>query len=152
VVFCSTIHDLWTLEILSIYRSYFGWNCIRLTFWLCKRYGCVGVYGHNLFVYNNIHRDFIEKVCEVGLELIILTKHPYCVSVFCMDTKPSVSIIEEIFGGISGIMKEMILAFMAIIPKTLSVLLWLIVAPFILLCVFVSGTLYPKWVEWGEGF
>jgi hypothetical protein len=41
---------------------------------------------------------------------------------------------------------------METVIKAVSVTLWAATAVIILPCVFVAGTIYPKWVEWGEGF
>ena len=37
-----------------------------------------------------------------------------------------------------------------ILPRVVSFVLWILSAIIILPCVFVSGVIYPKWVEWGE--
>lgn len=46
----------------------------------------------------------------------------------------------------------MILAFFGILPKVISVFLWVLSALIVLPSVFIAGTLYPKWIEWGEDF
>lgn len=47
---------------------------------------------------------------------------------------------------------EMIGAFFSVLPKAFSFVLWILVAIFVLPCVFVAGHIYPLWVEWGENF
>ena len=59
-------------------------------------------------------------------------------------------IFEEIFTGLLGVWKEMFSFVWGILPKLISVGLWGISALIILPCVYISGVLYPKWVEWGE--
>ena len=51
-----------------------------------------------------------------------------------------------------NVWKEMLLAFWSVIPKAISVFLWVLSAIIILPCVFIAGNIYPKWVEWGEDF
>ena len=46
--------------------------------------------------------------------------------------------------------KEMYSSFMKVLPTAILFILWLLSAIIILPCVFVAGTLYPKWVDWGE--
>ncbi|MEK9178014.1 MAG: hypothetical protein AAB777_02760 [Patescibacteria group bacterium] len=41
-------------------------------------------------------------------------------------------------------------AIWAVLPRAILFCLWILSAIIILPCVFVSGVLYPKWVEWGE--
>lgn len=36
--------------------------------------------------------------------------------------------------------------------KVMLFCLWIIVAVFLLPCVFIANAVYPKWVEWGEDF
>ena len=48
------------------------------------------------------------------------------------------------------LVKEMYNSFMDVLPAAIYFILWLLSAIIILPCVFVAGTLYPKWVEWGE--
>ena len=43
-------------------------------------------------------------------------------------------------------------SFFAALPKAVLFVLWVACAFFILPCVFVAGTIYPAWTEWGEGF
>jgi hypothetical protein len=60
--------------------------------------------------------------------------------------------IKEIFTTLWEIWKEMFSVLMAILPKFLGFALWAICGVFILPCVFIAGSMYPKWVEWGEDF
>lgn len=39
-----------------------------------------------------------------------------------------------------------------IIKKMMSFLLWVVVAVFVLPCVFVASYVYPIWEKWGEEF
>jgi hypothetical protein len=41
---------------------------------------------------------------------------------------------------------------MSVVIKVIHVTLWAASAVIILPCVFVAGTIFPKWVEWGEDF
>ena len=50
------------------------------------------------------------------------------------------------------IWKEMLSGFFSVLPTAIFFCLWLLSAIIILPCVYVAGILYPKWVEWGEGF
>ena len=63
-------------------------------------------------------------------------------------THPFVEALMHVFNTF----KEMFLAFLGVLPKAISLFLWVISAVFILPCVFVAGHIYPKWVEWGEDF
>lgn len=56
-----------------------------------------------------------------------------------------------VFSEFVGLAKEIFGAICGVIPGAFYFMLWVISAIFILPCVFVAGTLYPKWVEWGEG-
>lgn len=51
-----------------------------------------------------------------------------------------------------GLWKEILSSFFSVLPLVISFIFWVICAFIILPCVFVAGTLYPKWVEWGEKF
>jgi len=55
-------------------------------------------------------------------------------------------------GALFSLLGEMIGAFFSVLPKIVSFILWVLVAIIVLPCVFVSGEIYPKWVEWGEDF
>ena len=48
--------------------------------------------------------------------------------------------------------KEIFSGLFSVLPKAIYFCLWLLSAVIILPCVFIAGTIYPKWVEWGEGF
>jgi hypothetical protein len=62
----------------------------------------------------------------------------------------------EMFGDAIGALfklwGEMFLVILAVLPKVIKFVLWILFAIIILPCVFVAGTIYPKWVEWGEDF
>ena len=62
----------------------------------------------------------------------------------------------EMFGDAIGALfklwGEMFLAILAVLPKVIKITLWILSAAIILPCVFIAGTIYPKWVEWGEDF
>jgi len=58
--------------------------------------------------------------------------------------------IAELFTGILDVLKDVLSALLGIIPKVISFLLWILSGIIILPCVFIAGTLYPKWVDWGE--
>ncbi len=58
----------------------------------------------------------------------------------------------DAFKALFDLFIEMFMAFLAVLPKVLKFLLWVISAVFILPCVFVAGNIYPAWVEWGEDF
>lgn len=57
-----------------------------------------------------------------------------------------------LFGALWEVWKEMASALFAVIPIALHFLLWAISGIIILPCVFIAGSLYPKWIEWGEDF
>lgn len=60
--------------------------------------------------------------------------------------------IETLFAALFDLVKEAFEAFIAVFPKIIKFVIWVIGAIFILPCVFVAGTIYPKWVEMGEEF
>lgn len=60
--------------------------------------------------------------------------------------------ISTLLSGFFAVISEMIGAFVEVAPKAISFSLWILVAVFVLPCVFVAGTLYPKWEKWGEDF
>lgn len=68
-----------------------------------------------------------------------------------MDDKPQNPIVAMI-EGVFKTLGELLIGILSIIPKVLSFILWILAAVFILPCVFVAGTLYPLWTEWGEDF
>lgn len=57
-----------------------------------------------------------------------------------------------VFTELFNVWKDMMSAFFGILPKIISVFLWVLVAIIVLPCVFIAGHIYPKWVDWGEGF
>lgn len=61
-------------------------------------------------------------------------------------------VISTIFSSIFSLIGEMLGAFFAVLPKIISFVLWVLCAIIILPCVFVAGSIYPSWVEWGENF
>ncbi len=60
----------------------------------------------------------------------------------------SPNVISEIF----EVLGEMLSAIWKVIPGAVSFILWVAAAFIILPAVFIAGTLYPAWVEWGEDF
>jgi len=60
--------------------------------------------------------------------------------------------IGDFIGALFKVWLEMLGAFLAVLPKAIMFILWLVAAVFILPCVFIAGEIYPKWVEWGENF
>jgi hypothetical protein len=56
----------------------------------------------------------------------------------------------QVFVELFEIWKQMASAFFLFIKRMIIILLWLLSAVFILPCVFIAGTLYPLWTEWGE--
>jgi len=58
----------------------------------------------------------------------------------------------DLFIELLSIWKEMLSAFFGVLPKVISVFLWILVAMIVLPCVFIAGNIYPKWIEWGENF
>lgn len=62
------------------------------------------------------------------------------------------SIIETIFVSIFNLVVEMIGALVGALPKIIKFIVWALLAIIILPCVFVAGSIYPWWVEWGEEF
>lgn len=59
-------------------------------------------------------------------------------------------IFVEILGGLWGVWKAMFSDLMAFLPRIFSFLLWILLAVFVLPCVFVAYHIYPIWTEWGE--
>lgn len=51
-----------------------------------------------------------------------------------------------------GAWKEMWKAAWPMFKTALSFCLWVITAIIILPCVFISGTIYPLWEDWGKKF
>ncbi len=47
---------------------------------------------------------------------------------------------------------DVIKSLLAVLPKAFMFVLWVACAFIILPCVFVAGTIYPAWADWGEGF
>lgn len=58
--------------------------------------------------------------------------------------------VATLFSTLWAIWKEMASAVWSVIPKIISFILWAISGIIILPCVFVAGSLYPMWQEWGE--
>jgi hypothetical protein len=58
--------------------------------------------------------------------------------------------ITNIFSTLFEVWKEMFSAFWDMIPKMLNFVLWILAGIIILPCVYVAGTLFPMWTEWGE--
>jgi len=59
--------------------------------------------------------------------------------------------IGELFTGLWEVWKEMLAALMEVLPSAFMFVLWVVCGILILPCVFVAGTLFPMWADWGEG-
>jgi hypothetical protein len=62
------------------------------------------------------------------------------------------NVFVEILSALWEVWKEMFSALLSILPKFLGFALWALCGLLILPCVFIAGSLYPTWVEWGEDF
>ncbi len=60
--------------------------------------------------------------------------------------------IEKMLTDILKLMWDMFVSIISVIPTVLKFVAWVVLAIFILPCVWVAGNIYPKWVEWGEEF
>lgn len=60
--------------------------------------------------------------------------------------------ISTLFSTLWEVWKEMAGAVWAILSKVFFFFLWALCGVIILPCVYVAGTLFPMWQEWGEGF
>lgn len=60
------------------------------------------------------------------------------------------SVIANLFSTLIEVWGEMFSGLMSVVPKVISFILWVLCAFIILPCVFVAGTLYPLWTEWGD--
>ncbi len=58
--------------------------------------------------------------------------------------------MEELFKELWGLWKGMFDFLMELIPRLLVLGLWILCGIIILPSVFIAGTFYPKWSEWGE--
>lgn len=58
--------------------------------------------------------------------------------------------VSELFKDLFNVWKEMFNLVLELLPKFTVLLLWIISGIIILPCVFIAGTFYPKWTEWGE--
>lgn len=61
-------------------------------------------------------------------------------------------IVGQIAKSFFDVLSEMLSAVFGALPKIFSFSLWILSGIFILPCVFISGSIYPKWEKWGEGF
>ncbi len=59
---------------------------------------------------------------------------------------------ENAFVGIMKLVGELLMSVLSVIPTVLKFVFWVLLAIFVLPCVWVAGTIYPLWVEWGEDF
>ena len=59
-------------------------------------------------------------------------------------------IITDLFSELWKIWKEMFGFFAELIPRLMILGLWILCGIIILPSVFIAGTFYPKWSEWGE--
>lgn len=63
--------------------------------------------------------------------------------------------MEAVFGIFKEFFKvlgEILSVIFEALPKILSFALWILSGIFILPCVFISGSIYPKWEKWGDSF
>ncbi|MEI6396849.1 MAG: hypothetical protein WCO48_02135 [Candidatus Taylorbacteria bacterium] len=67
-----------------------------------------------------------------------------------MDEKPSMLV--DLFSELWKVWSAMFGHLMEIAPKVFHFTFWALSAIIILPAVFIAGTLYPMWVEWGEDF
>jgi len=58
--------------------------------------------------------------------------------------------IGQMSSGLWTVWMEMWEILKAIVPRAILFCLWILTAIIVLPCVFVSGVIYPKWVDWGE--
>jgi hypothetical protein len=60
------------------------------------------------------------------------------------------TLVLEMFQGLFKTWQDMFALVMELLPKFIILILWIIAGIIVLPCVFVAGTFYPKWTEWGE--
>ena len=58
--------------------------------------------------------------------------------------------IEQVTTTLWNVWCEMWNKLIEVLPRAILFILWILVAIIVLPCVFVSGVIYPKWVDWGE--
>ena len=58
--------------------------------------------------------------------------------------------ISDMFKGLISVWGEMFSALMGVLPTIFMYSLWVIMGIFILPCVFIAGSIYPWWTEWGS--
>ena len=58
--------------------------------------------------------------------------------------------VGELLKGIWGVWSEIFGHIAEFVPKMVIFTLWFVCGLIILPCVFVAGTLFPKWSDWGE--
>jgi hypothetical protein len=58
--------------------------------------------------------------------------------------------VTELFSALWEVWKEMFKILKEWLPRAFFFILWIFCGIIILPCVFVAGSLYPKWTEWGE--
>ena len=58
--------------------------------------------------------------------------------------------VSSLFGTLWEVWKEMATVFWEVGLKLFHLSLWIISGIIILPCVYVAGSLYPMWQEWGE--
>jgi hypothetical protein len=58
--------------------------------------------------------------------------------------------IGEMISELFKLISEILSAIWEVLPRAISFFLWILVAIVVLPCLFISGVIYPKWVEWGE--
>lgn len=58
--------------------------------------------------------------------------------------------VEQLATTLWDVWSEMWSKLIEVLPRAILFILWILVAIIVLPCVFVSGVIYPKWVDWGE--
>ena len=58
--------------------------------------------------------------------------------------------ISTLFSTLWEVWKEMASALWAIVSKLLKLSLWILSGIIIVPCVYIAGSLYPMWQEWGD--
>ncbi len=59
---------------------------------------------------------------------------------------------KEVIIELLNIWKSIFSSIFAAIPKIISFILWLMVGIIVLPCVFIAGTIFPWWNDWGDDF
>lgn len=62
----------------------------------------------------------------------------------------TLSMVAGLFGELWTVWKGMFSFFLELFKRFFVLFLWILCGIIVLPCVFVAGTFYPKWSEWGE--